>query len=36
MAKFTLHPPHPATVEPEIDPAALEAFFDAREPWKKG
>lgn len=26
MAKFTLHPPHPATVEPEIDPAALEAF----------
>jgi len=27
MAKFTLHQPHPTpTVEPEIDPAALEAF----------
>lgn len=26
MAKFTLQQPNPATVEPEIDPAALEAF----------
>lgn len=27
MAKFTLHPSHPTlTIEPEIDPAALEAF----------
>ena len=26
MAKFTLNPPNPTPMEPEIDPAALEAF----------
>ncbi|MBK8754795.1 hypothetical protein [Candidatus Contendibacter odensensis] len=26
MAKFTLNPPNPTPIEPEIDPTALEAF----------
>ena len=34
MAKFTLHPPHPATVEPEIDPVALEAFAAGAKEWR--
>jgi hypothetical protein len=44
MAKFTLQHPKPATVDPEIDPAALQAFADGAKkrrtdsdlpPWER-